>query len=84
MKQVREYSPAARLVCAFSQILHTDEEYRKGVHWLETLRIRRVKTVQAGYNVRLSPIVCCKRVLTEFTELGTFYPGAVRYCEECA
>ncbi|KAF9519904.1 hypothetical protein BS47DRAFT_1374940 [Hydnum rufescens UP504] len=27
-----------------------DKEYRKGVHWLETLRLRRVKILQAGYN----------------------------------
>lgn len=30
-----------------------DKEYRKGVHWLETLRLRRVKILQAGYNVRM-------------------------------
>ncbi|KAF8334160.1 uncharacterized protein EI90DRAFT_2970532 [Cantharellus anzutake] len=27
-----------------------DKEYRKGVHWLETLRLRRVKRLQAGAN----------------------------------
>lgn len=28
-----------------------DREYRKGVVWAETLRLRRVKTLRAGYNV---------------------------------
>ncbi|KAH9964547.1 hypothetical protein BC827DRAFT_1259589 [Russula dissimulans] len=27
-----------------------DKEYRKAVHWLETLRIRRVKILEGGYN----------------------------------
>jgi hypothetical protein len=30
---------------------NVDQEYRKGVYRLETLRLRRVKTLQAGYNV---------------------------------
>ena len=29
----------------------TDKEYRKGVHWLETLRLRKIKTLEAGYTV---------------------------------
>lgn len=33
-----------------------DQEYRKAIHWLETLRIRRVKTLEAGYNVRHSDL----------------------------
>lgn len=28
-----------------------DKEYRAGVHWLETLRLRRNKTIESGYNV---------------------------------
>ena len=28
-----------------------DKDYRKAVHWLETLRIRRVKILEGGYNV---------------------------------
>jgi hypothetical protein len=28
-----------------------DKEYRKGVHWLETLRLRRMKILEAGYMV---------------------------------
>lgn len=32
-----------------------DKEYRKGVHWLETLRIRRMKILEAGYMVSLPP-----------------------------
>src|SRR5882757_2358746 len=31
-----------------------DKEYRKGVHWLETLRLRRTKILQAGYDVSCS------------------------------
>ncbi|KAH9836530.1 RhoGAP-domain-containing protein, partial [Rhodofomes roseus] len=27
-----------------------DREYRKGVHWQETLRLRRVKILESGYN----------------------------------
>ncbi|KAF8349806.1 hypothetical protein F5887DRAFT_877632 [Amanita rubescens] len=30
--------------------LFEDKEYRKGVHWLETLRRRRMKLLEAGYN----------------------------------
>lgn len=33
-----------------------DKEYRKGVHWLETLRLRRANTIRSGYTVRhMSP-----------------------------
>jgi hypothetical protein len=28
-----------------------DKEYRKGVHWLETLRLRRTKILENGYKV---------------------------------
>lgn len=28
-----------------------DQEYRKAVHWLETLRKHRIKTLDAGYHV---------------------------------
>ena len=30
-----------------------DHEYRKGVHWLETLRIRKIKTLESAYRVRI-------------------------------
>lgn len=36
-----------------SLTLCTDKEYRKAVHFLETLRIRRVKLLESGYTVRL-------------------------------
>lgn len=29
----------------------TDVQYRNAVHWCETLRLNREKTVQAGYHV---------------------------------
>lgn len=32
-------------------VLCLDKEYRKAVHWLETLRLRRVKLLEGGYNV---------------------------------
>lgn len=28
-----------------------DKEYRKGVHWLETLRLRRATIIRSGYTV---------------------------------
>ena len=28
-----------------------DKEYRKGVHWLETLRLRRTKILEGAYAV---------------------------------
>ena len=37
--------------------LGLDKDYRKAVHWLETLRIGRIKTLEGGYNVSLIP--CC-------------------------
>lgn len=40
---------------ASSTELDSDKEYRKAVHWLETLRIRRVKILEGGYNVRHMP-----------------------------
>lgn len=30
-----------------------DKEYRKGVHWLETLRLRRTKILDNAYTVRI-------------------------------
>lgn len=39
-------------------VLHSlDKEYRKGVHWLETLRLRRIKILESGYQVRI-PLFC--------------------------
>lgn len=32
-------------------ILQIDKEYRNGVHWLETLRLRRIKILESGYRV---------------------------------
>ncbi|KAF8634447.1 hypothetical protein AX15_000895 [Amanita polypyramis BW_CC] len=49
-----------------------DKEYRKGVHWLETLRLRRTKLLEAGYNsleafvVESSSLV--KQVLQKYTD----------------
>lgn len=35
-----------------------DKEYRKGVHWLETLRLRRTKILKNGYMVSMSACAC--------------------------
>ncbi|EJF66392.1 RhoGAP-domain-containing protein [Dichomitus squalens] len=40
---------ALRLVRAKREAEEADKEYRKGVHWLETLRIRRVKILESGF-----------------------------------
>jgi hypothetical protein len=48
-KQVtRIYFFTTTFICRF-----LDREYRKGVHWLETLRLRRTKILESGYKVRL-------------------------------
>ncbi|CCM00351.1 uncharacterized protein FIBRA_02381 [Fibroporia radiculosa] len=41
---------ALRSVRAKREAEESDKEYRKGVHWLETLRLRRVKILESGYN----------------------------------
>lgn len=51
----READDAGMYSIAESAISHSrtsilDKEYRKGVHWLETLRLRRVKILEGGYN----------------------------------
>ena len=39
------------IIFTSSAELALDKDYRKAVHWLETLRIRRIKTLEGGYNV---------------------------------
>ncbi|CAL1696188.1 unnamed protein product [Somion occarium] len=41
---------ALRSVRAKREADEADKEYRKGVHWLETLRLRRVKILESGYH----------------------------------
>ncbi|KAH9945601.1 RhoGAP-domain-containing protein [Amylocystis lapponica] len=41
---------ALRSVKAKREADEADKEYRKAVHWLETLRLHRVKTMESGYN----------------------------------
>ncbi|KZT06270.1 RhoGAP-domain-containing protein [Laetiporus sulphureus 93-53] len=41
---------ALRSVRAKREAEEADKEYRRGVHWLETLRLRRVKILESGYN----------------------------------
>ncbi|GLB36502.1 putative GTPase-activator protein for Rho-like GTPases [Lyophyllum shimeji] len=40
---------ALRTVRTKREADEADREYRKGVHWLETLRLRRTKILEAGY-----------------------------------
>ncbi|KAF5356100.1 hypothetical protein D9756_004035 [Leucocoprinus leucothites] len=40
---------ALRAVRAKRDLDEADKEYRKGVHWLETLRLRRTKILESGY-----------------------------------
>ncbi|GBE78437.1 RhoGAP-domain-containing protein [Sparassis crispa] len=40
---------ALRSVRAKREADEADKEYRKAVHWLETLRLRRIKLLEAGY-----------------------------------
>ncbi|KAG6837886.1 hypothetical protein H0H93_013039 [Arthromyces matolae] len=41
---------ALRTVRSKREADDADREYRKGVHWLETLRLRRTKILEGGYN----------------------------------
>ncbi|KAJ7101010.1 hypothetical protein C8R43DRAFT_245108 [Mycena crocata] len=40
---------ALKAVRAKREADEADKEYRKGVHWLETLRLRRIKILESGY-----------------------------------
>lgn len=40
---------AVRTVRAKREAEEADRDYRKGVHWLETLRLRRTKILESGY-----------------------------------
>lgn len=42
---------AMRTVKAKRDAEDADKEYRKAVHWLETLRLRRATTIRSGYTV---------------------------------
>ncbi|KAG2123602.1 hypothetical protein DEU56DRAFT_829349 [Suillus clintonianus] len=46
---VRSENSALRAVRAKREADEADKEYRKGVHWLETLRLRRTKILASGY-----------------------------------
>ncbi|KAF8912956.1 hypothetical protein CPB84DRAFT_1820455 [Gymnopilus junonius] len=48
VKDGRE-NQALRTVRAKRDADEADREYRKGVHWLETLRLRRTKILESGY-----------------------------------
>ncbi|THV06112.1 RhoGAP-domain-containing protein [Dendrothele bispora CBS 962.96] len=54
---------ALRTVRAKRELEEANKEYRKGVHWLETLRLRRVKTLESGYNSLLLFVEECSTVV---------------------
>jgi hypothetical protein len=64
--------------------LGLDKDYRKAVHWLETLRIRRIKTLEGGYNV--SHTLCCMPDTTNVicAEPRTLRFRGYRTCQEGA
>ncbi|KAL0573648.1 hypothetical protein V5O48_008320, partial [Marasmius crinis-equi] len=63
---------ALRTVRAKRELDEADKEYRKGVHWLETLRLRRVKTLESGYNSLVAFVEevgdTMKKILEKFTD----------------
>ncbi|TCD68833.1 hypothetical protein EIP91_009700 [Steccherinum ochraceum] len=77
---------ALRSVRAKREADDADKEYRKAVHWLETLRIRRVKLLESGYNsvemfVRESAETV-KQVLERYTNnLGATLVSQAQLCE---
>lgn len=52
VKRMRLVSPSLFLSDAFFTFV-PDKEYRKGVHWLETLRLRRTKILESAYKVQV-------------------------------
>ncbi|KAJ3714018.1 hypothetical protein DFJ43DRAFT_1104379 [Lentinula guzmanii] len=46
----RENNNALRTVRAKRELEEADKDYRKAVYWLETLRLRRTKILESGYN----------------------------------
>ncbi|KAJ7693690.1 hypothetical protein B0H17DRAFT_1199797 [Mycena rosella] len=63
---------ALKTVRAKREADEADKEYRNGVHWLETLRLRRIKTLQNGYKslemfVEESSAIV-KKVLEKYTD----------------
>ncbi|KAF8898486.1 hypothetical protein BD779DRAFT_1430902 [Infundibulicybe gibba] len=63
---------ALRTVRAKREADEADKEYRKGVHWLETLRLRRTKILEAGYKslemfVEESSLTL-KKILEKYTD----------------
>ncbi|THH28277.1 hypothetical protein EUX98_g5904 [Antrodiella citrinella] len=63
---------ALRSVRAKREAEEADKEYRKAVHWLETLRLRRVKILEGGYTSLESFIressETVKHVLVRYTD----------------
>lgn len=73
-------STSSSIVSLTPQIL-PDKEYRKGVHWLETLRLRRTKILEAAYTVSVLQ-ASTKLDLHLQIELGRFYLRISRHGQE--
>ncbi|KAF5377182.1 hypothetical protein D9615_006332 [Tricholomella constricta] len=64
---------ALRTVRTKREADEADREYRKGVHWLETLRLRRTKILEAGYKACLAfylpdSSMIVKKALEKYTD----------------
>jgi hypothetical protein len=76
------------MVFTSSAELDLDKDYRKAVHWLETLRIRRIKTLEGGYNVShtlcwrpyTTNIICAEPRTLRFRWDGNYQEGARHIC----
>lgn len=85
----READEAGKLCSCFwrdAHVIHfvADKEYRKGVHWLETLRLRRVKILESGYHVgafRLRRMFMYSFV--RFTEFGIVHARRIVCAQIC-
>ncbi|TFK30739.1 RhoGAP-domain-containing protein [Coprinopsis marcescibilis] len=65
-------SQALRTVRAKREADEADKEYRKGIHWLETLRLRRTKILEGGYKSLEMFVEDCsttlKKCLVKYTD----------------
>uniref|UniRef100_A0A0W0FAQ9 Rho-GAP domain-containing protein n=1 Tax=Moniliophthora roreri TaxID=221103 RepID=A0A0W0FAQ9_MONRR len=63
---------ALRTVRTKRELDEADKEYRRGVYWLETLRLKRIKTLESGYNSLVMFVEECaeivKKVLEKYTD----------------
>jgi len=87
-KLTKQVMSTTLIIFTSSTELGLDKDYRKAVHWLETLRIRRIKTLEGGYNVsrtlccRQDPmnVVCVESTTLRFRGHGTYQERAHHVC----